>query len=126
VLYVLDEPTDGLDASTTTAVLRELRAAQERGKQHSSSSGTIPRSCAPADHVVELGPGAGREGGTIVFEGTAAALAKAETATGRSLRQKKPPHASFRKPRAQSGSTRSGEEPARDGSVDRFSASTPS
>jgi excinuclease ABC subunit A len=38
-----------------------------------------------ADHVVELGPGSGERGGTIVFEGSVAALLEADTATGRYL-----------------------------------------
>jgi excinuclease ABC subunit A len=99
VLYVLDEPTDGLDAGTRDAVLRELRAAQERSNSI-VVVGHDPALVRAADHVVELGPGAGREGGTVVFEGKAAALAKADTATGRSLREKKPPPHRVRKPRA--------------------------
>ncbi len=99
VLYVLDEPTDGLDAATTTAVLDELRAARERGNSV-VIVGHDPALVRAAEHVVELGPGAGREGGAVVFEGTPAQLAKADTATGRSLRQKKPPPHRTRSPRA--------------------------
>ena len=38
-----------------------------------------------ADHVVDLGPGAGSEGGKVVFEGTAAGLRKSKTLTGKHL-----------------------------------------
>ena len=43
---------------------------------------------AVADHVVDLGPGAGADGGRIVFEGTVAALRRASTPTGRWLRRR--------------------------------------
>jgi excinuclease ABC subunit A len=99
VLYVLDEPTDGLDAGTTAAVLDALRATRERGNSI-VVVGHDPAVVRAAEHVVELGPGAGREGGAVVFQGTAAALVKADTATGRSLRQEHPPPHRARKPRA--------------------------
>src|SRR5688500_12598629 len=44
-----------------------------------------PETIAIADHVVDLGPGAGSGGGTICFEGTVAALRKSKTLTGRHL-----------------------------------------
>jgi excinuclease UvrABC ATPase subunit len=43
-----------------------------------------------ADRVVELGPGGGSEGGTVVFEGTPKQLARAKTVTGRALRAARP------------------------------------
>ncbi|WP_180802298.1 hypothetical protein [Kytococcus schroeteri] len=39
-----------------------------------------------ADHVIDVGPGAGRQGGEVVFTGTPAELTLADTATGRALK----------------------------------------
>lgn len=84
VLFVLDEPTAGLhpaDTATLCEVLRELR----------DSGNTVlvvehdPAVIAIADEVVEFGPGAGAEGGRVVFQGTPAALVATDTATGRWL-----------------------------------------
>jgi excinuclease ABC subunit A len=81
-LYVLDEPTIGLHPRDTDRLLTLLAALRDRGNsvvvvEHD------PAAIAAADHVVELGPGSGEKGGTVVFEGTYAALADADTATGR-------------------------------------------
>ena len=47
-----------------------------------------PEAIAIADHVVDLGPGAGSSGGEVVFEGTVEALRAADTLTGRHLDDK--------------------------------------
>jgi excinuclease ABC subunit A len=54
-----------------------------------------PDVIANADWVVELGPEAGEHGGTIVFEGEAAALKKKKTATGLALRADPPANATL-------------------------------
>ena len=41
-----------------------------------------------ADHIVDMGPGAGKEGGTLVFQGTLPALKKSGTKTGKHLAQR--------------------------------------
>ncbi len=68
VCYVLDEPTVGLhprDTDALTDALRELRDA----RQHACSSSSTTRAVMErADWIVDLGPGAGRQGGTIVGE----------------------------------------------------------
>jgi excinuclease UvrABC ATPase subunit len=51
-----------------------------------------------ADHVVDLGPGAGRQGGEIVFQGSYAGLVKSDTLTGRHLKARTPVKKSFRSP----------------------------
>ena len=97
-MFVLDEPTVGLhpvDVDRLAAVVRRL----------ADSDNTVifvehdARMIRSAERVVELGPGAGDQGGTIVFDGTPEALASADTATGRALRAKPPkeraPHASL-------------------------------
>jgi excinuclease ABC subunit A len=86
-MFVLDEPTVGLhprDVDKLEAVVRGLVHADNVALvvEHDE---TMIRA---ADRVVELGPGAGERGGTIVFDGTPSALSRANTATGRALRQR--------------------------------------
>ncbi|GAA2069262.1 excinuclease ABC subunit UvrA [Aeromicrobium halocynthiae] len=84
VTYVFDEPTIGLhphDIERMNALLLRLR---DKGNtvlvvEHK------PETIAIADHVVDLGPGAGGAGGEVVFEGDVEALHSAETLTGRHL-----------------------------------------
>lgn len=84
VTYVFDEPTIGLhphDIDRMNALLLELR---DKGNtvlvvEHKPETITI------ADHVVDLGPGAGSAGGTICFEGTVDGLRASGTVTGRHL-----------------------------------------
>lgn len=79
-LYVLDEPTVGLQATDVAALARALDAIVEAGSsvllvEHD------PALLATCDWLIELGPGAGPDGGEIVFAGVPEALAKADTAT---------------------------------------------
>jgi excinuclease UvrABC ATPase subunit len=84
VTYVFDEPTIGLhphDIQRMNALLLQLR---DKGNtvlvvEHK------PEAIAIADHVVDLGPGAGPAGGEVVFEGTIDALRASGTLTGRHL-----------------------------------------
>jgi excinuclease ABC subunit A len=81
-LYVLDEPTIGLHPRDTDRLLALLAALRDRGNslvvvEHD------PAAIAAADHVVELGPGSGEKGGSIVYSGSYADLFHADTATGR-------------------------------------------
>ena len=82
VLYVLDEPTIGLHPRDTARLVRTLRALQSRGNtvvvvEHDAD---VIRE---ADNVIDMGPGAGRLGGRVLFEGTVPALLKApESPTG--------------------------------------------
>ncbi|MEU7870075.1 excinuclease ABC subunit UvrA [Dactylosporangium sp. NPDC049140] len=84
VTYVFDEPTVGLhphDIARMNDLLRQLR---DKGNtvlviEHK------PETIAIADHVVDLGPGAGTAGGQVCFEGTLAQLKRSDTATGRHL-----------------------------------------
>jgi excinuclease UvrABC ATPase subunit len=84
VTYVFDEPTIGLhphDIQRMNDLLLQLR---DKGNtvlvvEHK------PETIAIADHVVDLGPGAGSAGGQIVFEGTVDGLRKSGTTTGRHL-----------------------------------------
>jgi excinuclease ABC A subunit len=84
VTYVFDEPTIGLhphDVERMNGLLLQLR---DKGNtvlvvEHE------PEAIAIADHVVDLGPGAGTEGGEVVFEGTVEGLRACDTITGRHL-----------------------------------------
>jgi excinuclease ABC subunit A len=85
VCYVLDEPTIGLHPRDNIALLATLERLRSKGNtlvvvEHDEE--TIRR----ADHVIDLGPGAGTRGGELVAEGTAAELALlGNSATGRCL-----------------------------------------
>jgi len=81
-LYVLDEPTVGLHPQDTSALLTLLGQLRDAGNsvvvvEHD------PLAIRAADHVLELGPGSGDKGGSIVFEGSPEELAEADSATGR-------------------------------------------
>jgi excinuclease ABC subunit A len=85
-LYVLDEPSIGLHAADVSRLLRVMREIRDQGNtvvvvEHA------PELVAAADHVVDLGPGAGRLGGRVVVEGSVEAVrAHPTSATGRALR----------------------------------------
>jgi excinuclease ABC subunit A len=85
VCYVLDEPTIGLHPRDNITLLDTLDRLRAKGNtlivvEHDED--TIRR----ADHVIDIGPGAGVRGGQIVAQGTAKELARlANSATGRSL-----------------------------------------
>lgn len=88
-LYVLDEPTVGLhprDVEVLAGVLRELADAGNTVVFVEHDVSLIRR----ADHVVELGPGGGREGGRVLYEGPPSGLARSDTPTGRHLRGRGP------------------------------------
>jgi excinuclease UvrABC ATPase subunit len=83
--YVLDEPTDGLhpqDVASLVDVLHRLRDDGNTVIVVDHHPGVIEA----ADHVVDLGPGAGEDGGRIVFQGSIAQLREADTVTARALR----------------------------------------
>ena len=84
-LYVLDEPTAGLHPSDTERIIGAVRELQQRGNtvvvvEHDSEF------ILAADDIVEIGPGAGVCGGTIVFQGSPCELPFADTATAKQLR----------------------------------------
>jgi excinuclease ABC subunit A len=84
VLYALDEPAAGLADAAVAGVVAALRALVAAGNSVVAVE-HHPAVIAAADRVVEFGPGAGRAGGRVVFEGDVAGLRAADTATGRWL-----------------------------------------
>ena len=84
VTYVFDEPTVGLHPHDIQRMNDLLLRLRDKGNtvlvvEHK------PEAIAIADHVVDLGPGAGIEGGEAVFEGTVEGLRASGTLTGRHL-----------------------------------------
>ncbi|WP_280267410.1 excinuclease ABC subunit UvrA [Nocardia wallacei] len=98
VTYVFDEPTIGLhphDIQRMNDLLLQLR---DKGNtvlvvEHK------PEAIAIADHVVDLGPGAGTQGGTVCFEGTVDGLRASDTSTGRHLDDRAQLKKTVRKPK---------------------------
>ncbi len=84
VTYVFDEPTIGLHPHDVERMNDLLVRLRDKGNtvlvvEHE------PETIAIADHVVDLGPGAGKAGGTICYEGTVEGLRAGDTVTGRHL-----------------------------------------
>jgi excinuclease UvrABC ATPase subunit len=84
VTYVFDEPTVGLHPHDIQRMNELLLRLRDKGNtvlvvEHK------PEVIAIADHIVDLGPGAGTAGGEVVFEGTVDGLRKSGTLTGRHL-----------------------------------------
>lgn len=82
VTYVFDEPTIGLHPHDIERMNRLLLQLRDKGNtvlvvEHK------PETIAIADHVVDLGPGAGTKGGSVCFEGSVEGLRDSDTITGR-------------------------------------------
>ncbi|MGN6331442.1 MAG: ATP-binding cassette domain-containing protein [Motilibacteraceae bacterium] len=97
VTYVFDEPTAGLHPHDVRRMNEVLLRLRDKGNtvlvvEHE------PETIAVADHVVDLGPGAGTEGGTVCFEGTVAELRASGTLTGRHLGDRTPVKEAVRTP----------------------------
>ena len=84
VTYVFDEPTVGMHPHDIQRINKLLLRLRDKGNtvlvvEHK------PEVIAIADHVIDLGPGAGTDGGTICYQGTVAGLRASGTLTGRHL-----------------------------------------
>ncbi|HXU25036.1 MAG TPA: excinuclease ABC subunit UvrA [Tepidiformaceae bacterium] len=84
VTYVFDEPTIGLHPHDIQRMNQLLLQLRDKGNtvlvvEHK------PETIVIADHVVDLGPGAGRAGGAVCFEGSVAGLRASDTVTGHHL-----------------------------------------
>ncbi|MFD8394746.1 ATP-binding cassette domain-containing protein [Streptomyces sp. NPDC059680] len=97
VTYVFDEPTIGLHPHDIQRMNELLLRLRDKGNtvlvvEHK------PEAIAIADHVVDLGPGAGTAGGTVCFEGTVEELRASGTLTGRHLDDRAAVKDTVRKP----------------------------
>jgi len=85
VLYVLDEPTVGLHQKDNLRLIDTLKRLRDMGNtvlvvEHDAD---MILAC---DHIVDIGPGAGTEGGEIIFQGTPAEIMRSDVSlTGRYL-----------------------------------------
>ena len=82
VLYILDEPSIGLHQRDNDKLLATLKRLRDLGNtlivvEHDEDT------MLAADHIVDIGPGAGRNGGEVVFEGTVDELLKSENRRSR-------------------------------------------
>ncbi len=97
VIYIFDEPSVGLHPRDVHRMNELLQKLRDKGNtvivvEHD------PDVIKVADHVVDVGPLAGPHGGEIVYEGSYANLLKANTITGKHMRQSVPLKDTFRTP----------------------------
>ena len=97
VTYVFDEPTIGLHAHDVQQMNELLQRLRDKGNtvlvvEHE------PEVMRVADHIVDMGPGAGSHGGEIVYQGAFAGLAASGTLTGRHLERQQELKAAPREP----------------------------
>ena len=88
VIYVLDEPSIGLHARDHARLIETLKDLRDLGNtvlvvEHDAET------MKEADWIIDLGPGAGKHGGKVIFEGEYRALLKSKTLTGEYLSGKK-------------------------------------
>jgi excinuclease ABC subunit A len=82
IIYVLDEPSIGLHSRDTDKLIKTIKGLRDRGNsvivvEHDKEF------MKAADWVVDMGPGAGEEGGKVIFSGTPKDLKEAENLTGK-------------------------------------------
>ncbi|MGO4250799.1 ATP-binding cassette domain-containing protein [Paenarthrobacter nicotinovorans] len=100
ITYVFDEPTIGLHPHDIERMNQLLLQLRDKGNtvlvvEHK------PESIAIADHIIDLGPGAGTGGGTVCYEGDLDGLRGSDTITGRHLDDRASIKATFRKAKGQ-------------------------
>ena len=88
VLYILDEPSIGLHPRDQERLIHTLKKIRDLGNtvlvvEHD------PQTINEADWIIEIGPGAGKNGGRVIFQGTPKQLLKSHTLTGEYLSGKK-------------------------------------
>ena len=98
LLYILDEPSAGLHSHDIHLLREELVRLRDRGNsvlivEHN------PEIIEIADHIIDMGPGAGTRGGEIQFEGGLRDFLKGQTLTGRLLSERRGFQTSPRKPK---------------------------
>lgn len=98
VMYILDEPSVGLHNHDILLMQKSVQKLKNHGNtvilvEHHKDMIQI------ADHIIDMGPGAGSAGGTVLFEGTYDELLKSDTLTGKMLRASKAMKPNVRQPR---------------------------
>ncbi|AGP31090.1 ATP-binding cassette domain-containing protein [Corynebacterium terpenotabidum] len=83
-VHLFDEPTTGLHPADVDLLITELHRLVDAGDTVVVVEHDL-RVIAQADRVIDLGPGAGTDGGRIIADGTPAQIAVSDTATGRAL-----------------------------------------
>ena len=83
-MYLMDEPTTGLHPADVDLLVTELQRLVDSGNTVVVVEHDM-RVVAQADRLIEMGPGAGARGGRVVADGSPAAVAETDTATGRVL-----------------------------------------
>ncbi|MGJ4114458.1 ATP-binding cassette domain-containing protein [Corynebacterium macclintockiae] len=86
-VYLMDEPTTGLHPADVDLLVTELQRLVDSGNTVVVVEHDM-RVVAQADRVIEMGPGAGARGGRVVADGSPAAVAETDTATGRVLAER--------------------------------------
>lgn len=89
MVYILDEPSAGLHPDDITRLLSAVKKLRDHGNtvlliEHNKAM------IREADHVVDIGPGSGEDGGQIMYEGDYEGLLRSNTVTGRALRRTPP------------------------------------
>lgn len=85
VLYILDEPSIGLHQRDNERLIASLKHLRDQGNsllvvEHDKEI------MLQADHIIDIGPGAGRDGGHVIYSGAPARMMEAETITAEYLR----------------------------------------
>lgn len=96
--YIFDEPSAGMHPRDVYRMNNLLRQLRDKGNtvlvvEHDKDVISI------ADHVIDVGPGAGQNGGEIVFAGSYSELLRADTLTGKAMRQTLPVKEMTRRPK---------------------------
>lgn len=97
MMYVLDEPSVGLHSKD----IQNMKNSLTKLKNHGNTVMIVEHHrevISLADHVIDMGPEAGMNGGEVMFEGSYEDLLKADTITGRMLRTRLPMKKNYRKP----------------------------
>lgn len=87
LVYIIDEPSVGLHPEDISKINEILQSLKDKGNtvlivEHD------PDVVKDGDHIIDMGPGSGKHGGEITFQGTYQELLKSDTSTGKALRQK--------------------------------------
>lgn len=85
LIYIIDEPSVGLHPEDISKINEILKSLKEKGNtilivEHD------PDVIKESDYIIDMGPGSGKEGGVVTFEGTYKELLSSDTATGQALR----------------------------------------